>query len=87
MTRATLDGKNPEGWIPEERVTIEDAVRAYTWSSAYAEFGERSKGTMEPGKLADIVVLSRDIFRIDPSDIRDAAVDYTIGGGRVVWGD
>jgi predicted amidohydrolase YtcJ len=87
VTRATLDGKNPEGWIPEQRVPIEDAVRAYTWSSAYAEFAERKKGTIEAGKLADIVVLSQDIFRIKPSDIRDASVVYTIAGGRVVWGD
>src|SRR5205085_2159060 len=68
-TRRTLDGKNPGGWIPEQKITVEEAVRAYTVGSAYAEFAENVKGTITPGKLADMVILSDDIFKIDPVEI------------------
>ncbi|HJQ71762.1 MAG TPA: amidohydrolase family protein [Blastocatellia bacterium] len=84
VTRQTIDGKNPGGWIPEQKITVEEAVRAYTQSCAYAEFAEREKGTLEAGKLADIVVLSQDIFRINPNEIQKTAVVHTIVGGRVV---
>jgi predicted amidohydrolase YtcJ len=84
VTRATIDGKNPSGWVAEEKITVEDAVRAYTSSCAYAEFAEGDKGTLEIGKLGDVVVLSQDIFRIDPSDIQKTEVVFTIAGGRVV---
>jgi len=83
VTRETLDGKNPRGWVPEHKITVEEAVRAYTVSAAYAEFAEREKGTLEPGKLADIVVLSQDIFRIAPDEISKTKVVYTISGGRM----
>jgi predicted amidohydrolase YtcJ len=86
VTRQTIDGKNPGGWVPEQKITVEEAVRAYTQSSAYAEFAERDKGTLETGKLADIVVLSQDIFRINPNDIQKTSVVHTIVGGRVVNG-
>lgn len=86
VTRATFDGKNPRGWVPEQKITVEEAVRAYTSSCAYAEFAESLKGTLEPGKLADIAVLSRDIFRIDPDQIQKTDVVYTIAGGRIVFG-
>jgi predicted amidohydrolase YtcJ/beta-lactamase class A len=86
VTRATIDGKNPRGWVPEQKVTVEEAVRAYTSSCAYAEFAEGLKGTLEIGKLADVVVLSRDIFRISPDEIQKTEVVYTIVGGRVVYG-
>jgi predicted amidohydrolase YtcJ len=86
VTRATIDGKNPRGWIPEQKITVEEAVRAYTSSCAYAEFAERDKGTLEAGKLADVVVLSRDIFRINPDEIQKTIVLQTIIGGRVVYG-
>jgi predicted amidohydrolase YtcJ/beta-lactamase class A len=85
VTRQTIDGKNPGGWIPEQRITVEEAVRAYTTAAAYAEFAEKSKGTLEPGKLADIVVLSQDIFRIKPDEIQKTKVTHTIVGGRVVY--
>jgi predicted amidohydrolase YtcJ len=85
VTRATLDGKNPGGWIPEQRLTVEEAVSAYTAGSAYAEFQEEEKGTITAGKLADLVILSRDILRIDPSQIRDVKVETTIVGGRIVF--
>jgi predicted amidohydrolase YtcJ len=84
VTRETIDGKNPNGWIPEERITVEDAVRAYTIAAAFAGFEEREKGSLEPGKLADVVVLSQDIFRINPRDISKTEVTNTIVGGRVV---
>jgi len=84
VTRETADGKNPQGWVPEQKISIEEAVRAYTAGSAYAEFGERDKGTLEPGKLADVVVLSQDILRIDPEEIPKTRVAHTIVGGKVI---
>ncbi len=84
VTRRTLDGRHPEGWIPEQKITVEEAVRAYTVGSAYAEFTENEKGTLEPGKLADIVMLSDNIFRIDPALIERTHVLLTIMDGRVV---
>jgi predicted amidohydrolase YtcJ len=84
VTRQTTDGRNPRGWVPEQKISVEEAVRAYTAGSAYAEFGEREKGSLEPGKLADVVVLSQDIFRIDPEQIRKTKVVQTIVGGRVI---
>ena len=85
VTRATLDGKNPNGWFPEQKLTVAEAVEAYTMGSAYAEFQERGKGSITPGKLADMVLLSDDIFSIDPSKMRDVKVLKTIVGGKVVW--
>jgi predicted amidohydrolase YtcJ len=84
-TRATLDGRRNDGWVPEQKITVEEAVRAYTAGSAYAEFQDAEKGTLTVGKLADLVILERDIFEIDPRAIRDVKVDATIVGGRVVW--
>jgi predicted amidohydrolase YtcJ len=85
VTRRTLDGKNPGGWVPEQKITVEEAVRAYTHGSAYAEFADAVKGTVTPGKLADLVILSRDIFHIDPAEIEKARVTMTIVDGRVVY--
>jgi hypothetical protein len=85
VTRATLDGKNPNGWFPEQKLTVPEAVEAYTNGSAYAEFQDKDKGSIMPGKLADMVLLSDDIFTIDPVKIRDVKVLKTIVGGRVVW--
>ncbi len=85
VTRATLDGKNPNGWFPEQKLTVAEAVEAYTIGSAYAEFQEHEKGSITPGKLADMVLLSDDIFSIDPAKIRDVRVLETIVGGKVVW--
>lgn len=84
-TRRTLDGKNPGGWVPEQKITVEEAVRAYTFGSAYAEFAENVKGSITPGKLADFVLLSQDIFKIDPAEIENVRVTMTITGGRVVY--
>jgi len=85
VTRATLDGKNPQGWFPEQKLTVAEAIEAYTMGSAYAEFQEQEKGSITPGKLADMVLLSDDIFSIDPAKIRDVKVLKTMVGGKVVW--
>jgi predicted amidohydrolase YtcJ len=84
VTRLTTDSQNPQTWIPEQRITVEEAVRAYTTSAAYAEFGEKTKGSLEVGKLADLVALSQDIFRIDATEIKQTKVICTIVGGKVV---
>ena len=85
VIRATLDGKHPDGWFPEQRLTLEEALRAYTQGSAYAAFAENEKGTIAPGKLADLVVLSEDLFRIPPDRIKGVEVLTTIVGGKVVY--
>jgi hypothetical protein len=84
-TRATLDGKNPEGWFPEQKVSIKEAIAAYTLGSAYAEFQEHDKGSIEPGKLADMVLLSQDVISIDPKAIRDTYVLKTWLGGVEIY--
>lgn len=85
VTRRTLDGKNPDGWVPEQKITVTEALRAYTIHGAYASFEENIKGTLEPGKLADFVVLDRDITAIDPVEIWDTKVQQTWVGGRKVF--
>jgi predicted amidohydrolase YtcJ len=85
VTRRTLDGKNSKGWIPEQKISVEETVRAYTVGSAYAEFQENVKGTITPGKLADLVILSRDIFKIDPKDIEKTQVVLTMIDGKIVY--
>ncbi len=85
VTRRTLDDKNPNGWIPEQKITVEEAVRAYTAGSAYAEFQENAKGTIAVGKLADFIVLSDDIFNINPSEIRHTKVLTTAVDGKIVY--
>lgn len=85
VTRATLDGKHPEGWFPEQKLTVEEAVRAYTAGSAYAEYQEDAKGTLVPGMLADFVIWSQDIFSIDPEAIRESRALVTVVDGRVVY--
>jgi predicted amidohydrolase YtcJ len=85
VTRRTLDDKNPNGWLPEQKITVEEAVRAYTQGSAYAEFQEKAKGTIAVGMLADFVVLSADIFTIDPQDIRSTKVLTTVVDGKIVY--
>jgi hypothetical protein len=84
-TRATLDGKNPQGWIPEQKLSMSQAVAAYTSGSAFAEFHEKEKGSIARGKLADMVLLSDNIFKIDPAQVRDVRVQLTIMGGKVVY--
>jgi len=85
VTRQTLDGKHRDGWVPEQKISLEEAIRAYTAGSAYAEFQDRVKGSLTPGKLADLVMLDRDIFKVDPSAVDQVKVDLTIVDGRVVY--
>ena len=85
VTRRTLDDKNPNGWLAEQKISVEEAIRAFTWGSAYAEFQEDVKGTLEAGKLADFVIISDDLFTIDPVKIRDAKVLVTVLDGKVVY--
>jgi hypothetical protein len=85
VTRATLDGKHPAGWFPEQKLTIEEAIEAYTMGSAFAEFQDRDKGSITTGKLADMILLSEDLLTIAPAKIRDVKVLKTIVGGKVVF--
>jgi predicted amidohydrolase YtcJ len=85
VTRRTFDNKNPAGWIPEQKISVEEAVRAYTVGSAFAEFQENVKGTIAPGKLADFVILSDDIFSTNPNNIEKTRVVMTIVDGRIVY--
>lgn len=87
VTRATLDGKHPGGWIPEEKITLPEAIEAYTMGAAFAEFQDREKGSITPGKLADMVILSDNIFDLKPEAIRNVKVKTTIVGGKVVYGE
>ena len=85
VTRATLDGKNPQGWFPEQKLSIQEAIATYTMGSAYAEFQERDKGSIEPGKLADMVLLSQDVLNIAPAAIRDTHILKTWLGGVNIY--
>ena len=85
VTRRTTDGANPDGWFPEQKITVEEAIEAYTLTSAFAAFDEDIKGSISPGKLADLVVLSQDLLTIDPNAIPETEVLYTIVGGKVVF--
>jgi len=85
VTRQTLDGAHPEGWVPEEKISVEEALVAYTRNGAYASFEEASKGRLAPGLLADLVILDRDITVIAANDIRQAQVLRTIVGGRTLY--
>jgi len=85
VTRATLDGKRPDGWVPEQKITVAEAIHAYTLGAAYAEHMEREKGSIAVGKLADLVVLGDDPFAAPPASLRDIIVETTIVGGNVVF--
>lgn len=85
VTRQTVDGRHPHGWVPEQKISLDEAIRAYTLGSALAEFTESSKGTITPGKLADLVVLDRDIYALEASGIDEARVVMTILGGKIIY--
>ncbi|MEJ7759687.1 MAG: amidohydrolase [Gemmatimonadaceae bacterium] len=85
VTRRTLDDMHPDGWIPEQKIGVEDALRAYTRNGAYASHEEEAKGSIERGKLADLVLIDRDLTSVAPEAIREASVLMTIVGGRVVY--
>ena len=85
VTRQTLDGKNPNGWIPEQKISVEETIRAYTLGSAFAEFQENAKGSISIGKLADFVILSDDIFTMNPNNINKVKILKTIVDGKTVY--
>lgn len=85
VTRRTVDDKNPEGWVPEQKITVEEALHAYTYENAYAVFAEGRRGMLKPGYLADVVVLDQDLTRIPAPELRSASVRATIVGGRVMY--
>ena len=88
VSRQTLTGQPPEGWYPDQRLTIEEAIEAYTWAPAWASFEEDDKGTLTPGKLADISVWDTnfiEVGRSDPAQLLEAEVLYTIVGGEIVY--
>ena len=85
VTRATLDGKHPGGWVPEQKIRLAEAISAYTAGAAYAEFQEKEKGRLGPGQLADLVFLGEDVFAVPAERIKDVRVETTIVGGKVVY--
>ena len=85
VTRASLSEAPQDGWIPEQRITMEDALKCYSTGSAYAEYAEHYKGTLEKGKVADIVILSKDLLKINPQEILNTEVTMTIFNGNVVY--
>jgi predicted amidohydrolase YtcJ len=85
VTRRTLDDKNPNGWIPEQKITLAEALRAYTYGNAWATFNEQKWGTLAAGRFADIVVLDRDPFAVAPESLGTIKPRYTIVGGKVVY--
>lgn len=86
-TRRTLDGKHPDGWVPEQKISVEEALRAYTVDAAYAGFQEENLGVLAPGKLADLVVLDRNLLAMPPNEINDVDVLATMIGGRMAYVD
>ena len=85
VTRQTLDDKNPGGWVPEQKIDVEQAMIAYTKNAAYSSFDEKNKGTLEPGKLADFIILSDDLTAVEPEKIKDIIVLETYVGGKQVY--
>jgi predicted amidohydrolase YtcJ len=85
VTRQSISGQPVGGWFPAERITIAEAIQAYTYNTAYANIEENIMGSIEPGKLADLTVLSRNLFKIPPRDFLETKVLYTILNGKIVY--
>jgi predicted amidohydrolase YtcJ len=85
VTRRTLDDRNPGGWVPEQKITVGEALRAYTYGNAWATFNEQKWGTLAPGRFADVVVLDRDPFAVPAESLGAVKPRFTIVGGRVVY--
>jgi predicted amidohydrolase YtcJ len=85
VNRQTVDGQPPNGWVPEQKISIADALKAYTVNSAYGSFDEKQKGKLLPGYLADLVVLSQDLFTIPTGDFYKTEVLTTIVDGKTVF--
>ena len=84
-TRQTREGKPEGGWVPEQRISVAQAVEAYTLGAAFSGHREQYEGTIEPGKLADLIVVSQDIFQVDPHAIGSTEVLITLVGGKIVY--
>jgi predicted amidohydrolase YtcJ len=85
VTRRTLDDADPGGWVPTQKITVDEALHAYTTEAAYASFEEHLKGSLKPGLLADFVLLDRDLTAISAEAIRETKVLRTVVGGNVVY--
>jgi predicted amidohydrolase YtcJ len=85
VTREATDGEPKGGWIPSERISLAEAIRGYTLNAAFAGHREKSEGSLEAGKLADLIVVSQDVFKVDPLKIGETKVLLTMLGGRVVY--
>jgi predicted amidohydrolase YtcJ len=85
LTRQTREGEPPDGFVPHERISLEDAIKGYTLGAAYAGRREKTEGSIEPGKVADLIVLSQDLFKIEPNQIANTEVLLTMVGGKVVY--
>ncbi|MDR3563718.1 MAG: amidohydrolase [Negativicutes bacterium] len=85
VTRQTLDGSHPDGWVPEQKISLAEAIHAYTAASAFGEFAEQDKGRIAPGYLADLVLLDTDLFALPPADIAQARVACTVSGGKIIY--
>ena len=85
VTRQTLDGAHPDGWVPEQKITVDEALRAYTIDAAFAGFSEQHTGSLEAGKRADFVILSEDITEISPEKINEVVIRMTVVDGKVVY--
>ncbi|MCB0720346.1 MAG: amidohydrolase family protein, partial [Bacteroidetes bacterium] len=80
-----LDGQNPAGWVPEQKISVEEALRAYTIGASFAGFSEKSVGSLQSGYLADIVILDRDILAEPVDSLGSARIRTTISNGKVVY--
>ncbi|MEK7832144.1 MAG: amidohydrolase family protein, partial [Acidobacteriota bacterium] len=85
VNRRSVDGQPPKGWIPQQRISAVDALRAYTQTGAFASFEEAIKGRIAPGQLADIIIFSQDLFKIEPMRIHETKVVLTVFDGKVIY--
>ena len=85
VNRRTIDGQPPKGWVPQQRISVGDALRAYTQTGAFASFEEGIKGRIAAGQMADIVVFSQDLFKVDPMRIYETKVVLTIFDGKIIY--
>jgi predicted amidohydrolase YtcJ len=85
VTRQTRDGRPPEGFVPKERISLQQAIEGYTLGAAIGARKEKSEGSIEPGKLADLIILSQDLFTLKPTQIYKTQVLLTMVGGKVVY--
>jgi predicted amidohydrolase YtcJ len=87
LTRKTSEGTPAGGWLPEQRLTLEEAIKGYTMGGAYAAKREKTEGSIEEGKLADVIIISQDLFKISPNQISETKVLMTMVGGKIVYQD